>query len=70
MKCVYLINIHNTNIYKIGFTRQSPEKRVKDLQTGNPYKMVLVDSYKSQIAPNIESVIHTYFKHKKRFFQC
>ena len=65
MKCVYLINIQDTNIYKIGFTKQSPEKRVKDLQTGNPYKMVLVDSYKSQIAPSIESVIHTYFKHKK-----
>lgn len=65
MKCVYLINIQDTNIYKIGFTKQSPEKRVKDLQTGNPYKMVLVDSYKSQIAPSIESVIHNYFKHKK-----
>ena len=58
MKCVYLINIQDTNIYKIGFTKQSPEKRVKDLQTGNPYKMVLVDSYKSQIAPGIETVIH------------
>lgn len=65
MKYVYLINIQDTNIYKIGFTKQSPEKRVKDLQTGNPYKMVLVDSYKSQIAPSIETVIHNYFKHKK-----
>ena len=65
MKCVYLINIQDTDIYKIGFTKQSPEKRIKDLQTGNPYKMVLVDSYKSQIAPSIESVIHNYFKHKK-----
>jgi hypothetical protein len=65
MKHVYLINIEDTNIYKIGFTKQSPKKRVKDLQTGNPYKMVLVDSYQSEIAPNIETVIHNYFKHKK-----
>lgn len=65
MKYVYLINIEETNIYKIGFTKQSPEKRVKNLQTGNPYKMVLVDSYKSQIAPGIENVMHSYFKHKK-----
>jgi hypothetical protein len=34
MKHVYLINIEDTNIYKIGFTKQSPKKRVKDLQTG------------------------------------
>jgi hypothetical protein len=27
--------------------------------------MVLVDSYQSEIAPNIETVIHNYFKHKK-----
>jgi hypothetical protein len=65
MKYVYLVNIEGTSVYKIGFTKQSPERRLKNLQTGNPYKMVLVDSYKSNIAPNIESVMHSYFKHKK-----
>ena len=65
MKYVYLANIEDTNIYKIGFTKQTPEKRVKNLQTGNPNKIVLVNSYKSEIAPSIESVIHNYFKHKK-----
>lgn len=65
MKYVYLINIEGTNIYKIGFTKQSPEKRLKNLQTGNPYKIILADSYESKIAPSIESVIHSYFKHKK-----
>lgn len=65
MKYVYLANIEDTNIYKIGFTKQSPQKRVKGLQTGNPNKIVLVNSYKSDIAPNIENVIHNYFKHKK-----
>lgn len=65
MKYVYLVNIEDTNIYKIGFTKQTPEKRVKNLQTGNPNKIVLVNSYKSEIAPSIESVIHNYFKHKK-----
>lgn len=65
MKYVYLANIEDTNIYKIGFTKQAPEKRVKNLQTGNPNKIVLVNSYKSEIAPSIESVIHNYFKHKK-----
>lgn len=65
MKYVYLVNIEGTSVYKIGFTKQSPEKRLKNLQTGNPYKMVLVDSYKSNIAPNIESVIHNFFRHKK-----
>lgn len=65
MKYVYLINIEGTSVYKIGFTKQSPERRVKNLQTGNPYKMVLVDAYESNIASNIESVMHSYFKHKK-----
>jgi hypothetical protein len=65
MKYVYLANIEDTNIYKIGFTKQTPEKRVKGLQTGNPNKIVLVNSYKSEIAPSIESVMHNYFKHKK-----
>ena len=65
MKYVYLINIENTNIYKIGFTKQSPKKRLKSLQTGNPYKMILTDSYESEIATNIEFVIHNYLRHKK-----
>jgi hypothetical protein len=65
MKYVYLANIEDTNIYKIGFTKQVPEKRVKGLQTGNPYKIKLVNSYKSDIAPSIESVIHNFFKYKK-----
>jgi hypothetical protein len=65
MKYVYLINIEGTNIYKIGFTKQYPEKRLKNLQTGNPYKMILTDSYESKIAPSIESVMHSYFQHKK-----
>jgi len=65
MKYIYLANIKDTDIYKIGFTKQSPEKRVKNLQTGNPNKIDLVNSYKSDIAPSIESVLHNYFKHKK-----
>lgn len=65
MKYIYLFNIENTDVYKIGFTKQHPSKRLKDLQTGNPYKMVLVDSYQSPIAPKIESVMHSYFKHQK-----
>lgn len=65
MKYVYLANIEDTDIYKIGFTKQSPKKRVSNLQTGNPSKINLINSYKSDIAPNIESVMHNYFKHKK-----
>lgn len=65
MKYVYLANIEDTDIYKIGFTKQAPEKRIKGLQTGNPNKILLVNSYKSEIAQNIESVMHNYFRHKK-----
>lgn len=65
MKYVYLVNMENTDFYKIGFTKNSPEKRVKNLQTGNPKNINLVDSYRSNIAQNIETALHNFLRHKK-----
>jgi hypothetical protein len=57
MRHVYLANIEGTDIYKIGFTK-NPKNRLKSLQTGNPKKLVLVDSFESELATQIESVLH------------
>lgn len=58
MKYVYLIQIEGMDIYKIGFTKSNPIKRLESLQTGNPFKLLLVDSYKTKRATKIESVLH------------
>lgn len=60
MKFIYLIHLEGTDIYKIGFSK-TPNKRVKGLQTGNPYKLLVVDSYESKRATKIETVLHSRF---------
>ena len=65
MGFVYLINIERTDLYKIGITRKTVEERMKSLQTGNPLKLVLIDSYKSDIYQDIETIMHRRLKHKK-----
>lgn len=65
MKYIYLFNINGTDIYKIGFTKSNPKKRLKELQTGNPFRILLIDSFQSDIAPQIESVLHRLKFYKK-----
>lgn len=65
MKYVYLIQIDGTDVYKIGYTKSNPKKRLEALQTGNPFKLVLVDFYLSSRATKIESALHNRFKINK-----
>ena len=63
---VYIIRHGNQRIYKIGIS-DKPEKRVKQLQTGNPYplKIIFQTSIISSIhCRKVESVIHKYLKEK------
>lgn len=58
---IYLVNQENTEFYKIGWTENGDvEKRLNQLQTGNPYKIVLVDYF---VASSIktEKVLHNHF---------
>lgn len=61
---VYLFNVEGTDVYKIGNSKH-PDKRLKQLQTGNPLKLVSVDIFKSDYATKLESFFHRKFKHKK-----
>lgn len=65
MDCVYLINIKNTDLYKIGRTKNHPEKRLKKLQTGCPLPLVLVDFFNTDISAKVEKYFHRVFSHKK-----
>jgi len=54
-----------TEIYKIGFTRGNPLKRLKALQTGNPHKMEVIKVFETNFNTKLEANIHQRFKSKK-----
>jgi hypothetical protein len=66
---VYLLKIVNDDktLYKIGFTRNNVYNRIKDLQTGCPYEIQLVDSFSSDYSMIIERTLHNVFYSKKTY---
>lgn len=42
---VYLIHCDGSTYYKIGITYNSPVQRMKELQTGCPYKLTMVMAF-------------------------
>lgn len=61
---VYLIcsESENNKIYKIGFTKRTIEKRLKEFKTGNASELYLVNSFKSEYGVKIESSLKRRFK--------
>ena len=66
---VYLLKIVNEDktLYKIGFTKGSVYKRIRELQTGCPYEIRVVDTYSSEYGTIIESTLHHIFSHRKTY---
>ena len=64
---IYLISseINDIKLYKIGITRRSIEKRIKEFQTGSVSEFIIVDSFKSKWAFKIESTLHKFHKTKR-----
>ena len=61
MRYVYLIlegNIHGEELYKIGITKNDPQLRVKQLQTGNPNQVSLLHAYESKNYKKVEQWMH------------
>jgi hypothetical protein len=61
MGYVYLLiqlDYNNKETFKIGFTKNNPEKRVKQLNTGNPNKIELLNYFESRYYINIENWLH------------
>jgi hypothetical protein len=68
MGYVYLIlqvNIEGTETYKIGITKNPPEKRLKQLQTGNSDKLTLLKYYKSENYLKVERTMHRLYASRK-----
>lgn len=60
MKYVYLLHLEGTNIYKIGNSKH-PEKRVKEVQTGCPFKVREVFRFESKYPTQVETSLHRKF---------
>jgi len=63
-KKIYLIYCSVINLYKIGIS-VNPKKRIKQLQTGTPYELSLLETYDTIYASKIEKIFHNTLKSKK-----
>lgn len=64
-KHVYIITCENSEMYKIGRTSGSVEKRLKSLQTGNPNKLGIYLDIKTKKDSDLEAKLHQFFKEKR-----
>ncbi len=60
---IYLIR-EEEKMFKIGFTKRDPIKRLSELQCANPRELILFNFFKTS-SMKIEKRIHKEFKHKK-----
>jgi len=65
MKYVYLIQSLEDSRYKIGVSK-NPQKRMKQLQTGNSSELKLIESYPSELAYQIEKTLQRRYSYLKR----
>ncbi len=61
---VYLLYINELFAYKIGVSKDSA-RRIKQLQTGCPYKIELRSFFNSKYAYKLEKVLHKRYSHLK-----
>jgi hypothetical protein len=65
MNKVYLIKTQDDiTRYKIGYTKRSVEKRIKEFKTGNSNDFQIVSVFESNWATKIEANLHVRFKSK------
>lgn len=62
---VYLIRCEENNYYKIGVTKNI-QRRLKQIQTGTPDKIYLVEKYESDYSTKIERALHNFLAHYHR----
>lgn len=62
---VYLICDSANNLYKIGVTRKTIDKRIKELQTGNATSLHLVAYHETDYPFRIETMLHNKYANSK-----
>lgn len=65
--CVYLIEDSCNEVYKIGVTRKSAKARLKQLQTGNPNELKLLEYFECEYPFRLENLLHNKYKLQQAF---
>ena len=65
MKYIYLIQSLEDGYSKVGVSKH-PQKRIKQLQTGNSSELKLIETYQSDIANQIEGTLHKRYSHYQK----
>ena len=65
MDYVYLIQSLEDSYYKIGVSKH-PQKRLSEHQTGNATQLKLIETYQSELAYKIESVLKRRYSFAKK----
>lgn len=65
MKEIYLIQAVETGLYKIGVSKH-PNKRIKELKTGNGSDLKLITTYSSIFSHKIEKALHNNLSHLRK----
>lgn len=62
---VYLICDPLTDTFKIGVTKRDLNSRLKEIQTGNPSEVFVMNSFESNYPYKLEKMLHRHFFAKK-----
>ena len=65
MKYIYLIQSLENGYYKIGVSKH-PNKRIKELQTGNSSELKLIESYHSKYPYKVEKSLQYRYSYLKK----
>jgi predicted GIY-YIG superfamily endonuclease len=65
MKYIYLIQSLENSYYKIGVSKH-PNKRIKELQTGNSSELKLIETYQSEFAYLIEKTLQRKYSYLRK----
>ena len=65
MGYIYLLESANEDgtIYKIGYTKNSVQKRIRSLQTGNPYLIKELYCFQTKYNQRLEKSLHNFYSH-------
>lgn len=68
MSIIYLLESINEDrtIYKIGYTKSSVERRIRQLQTGNGYNIREVCRYETEMGQSVERALHNFYSYCRR----
>lgn len=64
---VYVLRSGSSNLFKIGRTKGSVDKRIKQLNTGNPHSLVVFDVIETEEASHCETYLHQRLRTVKHF---